>query len=234
MKPVRSHSDPAALKEGIFSYSDFAALEAEILAYWDREKSAKVLRDLRAGAPRFRFVDGPITANNPMGIHHAWGRTLKDVFLRYKAMRGYRCNYTNGFDCQGLWVEVETERALGFNGKPDIEAHGIEFFSRACRERVNHYAGVISEQSVRLGQWMDWDHSYYTMTDENMTGIWHFLKLCAEHGWIYQGSLPMPWCPRCGTSLSQHEMAGSHQQVEHLAVFVRVRLADDPDRKSVV
>jgi isoleucyl-tRNA synthetase len=213
---------------------DFIALETEVLAFWRRSFALERLRELRAGAPLFRFVDGPITANNPMGVHHAWGRTLKDVFLRYKAMRGHRCNYQNGFDCQGLWVEVEVEKALGFNGKPDIERFGIANFSRACRERVETYAAIISKQSARLGQWMDWDHSYYTMADENMTGIWHFLKLCHERGWIYRGSLPMPWCPRCGTSLAEHEMAGSHQQVEHLSVFCRLPLLGDPRRRLLV
>lgn len=213
---------------------DFLSLEREILAHWKAAGSFEELRRSFAGRPLFRFVDGPITANNPMGVHHAWGRTLKDVFLRYKVMTGHRVRYQNGFDCQGLWVEVEVEKALGFNGKPDIEAFGLDKFSRACRDRVNTYAAVISEQSARLGQWMDWDDSYYTHTDRNITGIWHFLERCHENGWLYRGHLPMPWCPRCGTSLSEHEMSSSYKEVEHLSVWVTAPLKDEPQRRLLL
>src|ERR1700742_2313968 len=127
------------------AYSDPPALEEGILTFWQQSQAFEKLRKLREGAPLFRFVDGPITANNPMGVHHAWGRTLKDVFLRYQAMTGHSAKYQNGFDCQGLWVEVEVERAIGSNGKPDIERFGLANFSRECRARVEKYAKVISE-----------------------------------------------------------------------------------------
>ena len=158
----------------------------------------------------FRFLDGPITANYPLGIHHAWGRSIKDIFIRYHAMQGCDCRYQNGFDSQGLWVEVEVEKALGFKTKKDIENYGMDKFTKACKDRVKHFSGIITEQSKRLGQWMDWDHSYYTNTDENIGGIWYFLKKCDEHGWIQREYTTMPWCPRCGTSLSEHEMTGSY------------------------
>ncbi|MGI9589782.1 MAG: class I tRNA ligase family protein, partial [Myxococcota bacterium] len=212
------------------SAKDFIASEERILRFWEESNAFERLQELRAEAPLFRFVDGPITANNPMGVHHAWGRSLKDVLLRYKAMRGFRNRYQNGFDCQGLWVEVEVERALGFNGKADIEAFGLDKFSHACRERVDESAGVITQPSIRLGQWMDWSDSYYTHTDANITGIWHFLKQCHERGWLHEDGLPMPWCPRCGTSLSEHEMAGSYSDVEHLSLFGHVPLREDPTR----
>ncbi len=210
------------------------ALEEEILAFWRDSQAFEKLRQLRAGKPLFRFIDGPITANNPMGVHHAWGRTLKDVFLRYQAMTGHSAKYQNGFDCQGLWVEVEVERSLGFNGKPDIERFGLDNFSRQCRERVEKYAKVITGQSIRLGQWMDWDHSYYTHLDYNITGIWAFLKECHKRGWLYQSGLPMPWCWRCGTSLSEHEMAGSHKDLEHLSVYVMASLKSNPKRRLLL
>ena len=105
------------------------------------------LRELNRGGPRFSFVDGPITANNPMGVHHAWGRTLKDVFQRYKALRGFDQRYQNGFDCQGLWVEVEVERALGLNSKREIEEYGLAEFAERCKERVAKFSEVITEQS---------------------------------------------------------------------------------------
>jgi isoleucyl-tRNA synthetase len=215
-------------------YGDAPALEEEILTFWRESRAFEKLRELRAAKPLFRFIDGPITANNPMGVHHAWGRTLKDVFLRYKALTGRSAKYQNGFDCQGLWVEVEVERALGFNGKPDIERFGLANFSRQCRERVETYARVITEQSIRLGMWMDWDHSYYTFHDYNILGIWAFLKECHRRGWLYQKGLPMPWCWRCGTSLSEHEMAGSHRDVEHLSIYVMGHLKTDPSRRLLL
>jgi isoleucyl-tRNA synthetase len=215
-------------------YTDAPALEEGILTFWRESDAFEKLRKLREGKPLFRFVDGPITANNPMGVHHAWGRTLKDVFLRYQALTGHSAKYQNGFDCQGLWVEVEVERALGFNGKPDIERFGLANFSRQCRQRVETYAKVISEQSNRLGMWMDWANSYYTYHDYNIVGIWWFLKECHRRGWLYQKGLPMPWCWRCGTSLSEHEMAGSHKDVEHLSVFVLASLKTDPSRRLLL
>src|SRR5918911_5055897 len=113
---------------------DHVALELETLERWDREQTFARLREQNLGGARFSFVDGPITANNPMGVHHAWGRTLKDVFQRYKAMQGFDQRYQNGFDCQGLWVEVEVEKSLGLNSKREIEAYGLDRFVRACRD----------------------------------------------------------------------------------------------------
>ena len=108
---------------------DHPALERAVLARWDEERTFERLRELNAGGPRFSFVDGPITANNAMGVHHAWGRTLKDVFQRYKALRGHELRYQNGFDCQGLWVEVEVEKSLGLNSKREIEEYGLAEFA---------------------------------------------------------------------------------------------------------
>ena len=110
--------------------------EAEILDYWKKNKIFDKLRKRNSKNTQFSFIDGPITANNPMGVHHAWGRTLKDLYQRYKAMQGYDERYQNGFDCQGLWLEVETEKDLGFNSKSDIENYGLDKFSKACRQRV--------------------------------------------------------------------------------------------------
>ena len=205
-----------------------------MLRRWEDTAAFDTLRELRAGAPEFRFLDGPITANNPMGVHHAWGRTLKDAVIRFHAMQGQSCRYQNGFDCQGLWVEVEVERALGFTGKPDIEAFGLDNFSRACRERVDTFARVIAEQSARLGQWMDWDNSYFTYTDDNIEAIWLFLQKCFERGYLYEGHVPLPWCTRCGTSLSQHEMLGSYVETEDLSLYVGADLLDGTGRALVL
>lgn len=204
----------------------FIDLEHEILQLWEEEKYYDKLVAKNKGNKMFRFLDGPITANNPMGVHHAWGRSIKDIFIRYKSMRGYDCRRQNGFDSQGLWVEVEVEKQLGFKTKKDIEDYGMDKFTRQCVERVKHFSGIITEQSKRLGQWMDWDNSYYTNTDLNIQGIWHFLKVCDDNGWIKREYKPMPWCPRCGTSLSEHEMTGSYKLMTHNSVFFKLPLEE--------
>lgn len=205
---------------------DFIKIEKDILDFWEENKCFEKLMEKNKNGERFRFLDGPITANNPMGVHHAWGRSRKDTFLRYKAMNGHSCLYRNGFDAQGLWVEVEVEKELGFKNKKDIENYGLDKFTRKCEDRVERFSSTIIEQSKRLGQWMNWKNSYFTHTDENISGIWHFLKVCHEKGWIERGSRPMPWCPRCGTSLSDHEMAGSHKDITHKAVFCIAKIKD--------
>src|SRR6516165_968884 len=205
---------------------DFPTLERRILDFWEETRAFETLRQqLATSDKRFSFIDGPITANNPMGVHHAWGRTLKDIWQRYHAMLGCDQRYQNGFDCQGLWVEVEVEKALGLNSKPEIEEYGLDRFARACRDRVAKYAGVQTDQSTRLGQWMDWDRSYFTMSDTNISYIWVFLKECHDRGWLYRGHRSMPWCPRCGTSLSQHELIDSYREITHPSLYVRLPLA---------
>ena len=210
----------------VSSKVDFPALERDILAWW--QKSGMMQRYLHrndASERRYSFIDGPITANNPMGVHHAWGRTYKDLYQRYKTMQGFKQRYQNGFDGQGLWIEVEVEKELGFKSKRDIEAYGIDKFVELCKERVRKFAAVQTEQSIRLGYWMDWDNSYHTMSDENNYTIWHFLKVCHERGWLYQGTDVMPWCPRCGTGLSEHEIVTEgYKEVVHPGLFVRFPL----------
>ena len=218
--------------EGVFSpvtpRVDFVALEHELLRWWEEAGIVgQYLRRNDAAERRHSFIDGPITANNPMGVHHAWGRTYKDLFLRWRTMQGYRQRYQNGFDGQGLWVEVEVEKEKGFSSKRDIEAYGIGRFVEDCKERVRKYAAIQTRQSQRLGYWMDWDDSYHTMSDENNYTIWHFLKRCHEKGWLYRGTDSMPWCARCGTGLSQHEIVTEgYQDVTHTAVYVRLPLTD--------
>jgi isoleucyl-tRNA synthetase len=221
--------------EPLPSVPDHAALERAVLERWERERVFDRLRDQNADGRKWNFVDGPITANNPMGVNHAWGRTLKDVFQRYKALRGFRQRYQNGFDCQGLWVEVEVEKALGMNSKREIEEYGLAEFAAKCRERVAHYAEVITEQSRRLGQWMDWDNDYYTFSDTNIEYIWRFLKAVHERGWLFKGHRSTPWCPRCGTSVSQHELfAGEYKELDHPSLYLRFPLKDRDGEALVV
>lgn len=208
---------------------DFPAVERELLDWWNRERIVEqYLHKNDQAEERYSFLDGPITANNPMGVHHAWGRTYKDLFQRYQAMLGKKQRFQNGFDCQGLWVEVEVEKELGLKSKRDIEAFGMAEFVERCKERVRRFSKRQTEQSIRLGYWMDWNNSYYTMSDENNYTIWHFLKTCHERGWIYKGHDVMPWCPRCGTGISEHEIATEgYQERTHLSVFVHFPLTDE-------
>ncbi|MEA2576721.1 MAG: isoleucyl-tRNA synthetase, partial [Chloroflexota bacterium] len=136
---------------------DLVAQEHELLATWRERRTFARLRQQNIGGPRWSFLDGPITANNPMGVHHAWGRAYKDLYQRFHAMLGEDQRYQNGFDCQGLWVEVNVERDLGFTNKHDIEAYGIDRFVTLCKQRVLTYAARQTEQSIRLGMWMDWN-----------------------------------------------------------------------------
>ena len=203
---------------------DFPALERDILAWWEENDIVeKYLKRNEGSDKRFSFIDGPITANNPMGVHHGWGRTYKDLFQRYKTMQGFKQRYQNGFDGQGLWIEVDVEKELGLNSKRDIETFGVDKFVELCKQRVRKFARIQTEQSVRLGYWMDWDDSYHTMSDENNYTIWHFLKVCHQRGWIYEGTDVMPWCPRCGTGLSEHEIVTEgYKEIAHPGLYLRL------------
>ena len=175
--------------EGVFApvtpRVDFIALEHELLRWWDEAGIVgQYLRRNEASKRRHSFIDGPITANNPMGVHHAWGRTYKDLFLRWRTMQGYRQRYQNGFDGQGLWIEVEVEKELGFASKRDIEAFGVDELRRATAssEFGSSRTFITAAVAVRLAYWMDWDDSYHTMSDENNYTIWHFLKTLPREG----------------------------------------------------
>ncbi|MCH7759385.1 isoleucine--tRNA ligase [Patescibacteria group bacterium] len=204
---------------------NFPQLEEKILKFWQKNKIFDKLVKKNQGQKVWSFLDGPITANNPMGVHHAWGRTYKDLFQRYKAMQGFDQRWQNGFDCQGLWVEVEVEKEKGFKTKKDIEKFGVEKFVQACKQRVLKYSKIQTKQSIRLGQWMDWKNSYYTMSDENNYAIWSFLKKCYQKKWLYKGLDVVPWCPRCATSISQHEiLTEEYQEVIHQSIFIQLPL----------
>ncbi len=201
----------------------FIAEENKLLKYWyETGIVKKYLLKNTSSSEYFSFLDGPITANNPMGVHHAWGRTYKDVWQRYKNMKGFKQRFQNGFDCQGLWVEVEVEKELGFRSKKDIDKYGIANFIQKCKDRVKKYSAMQTEQTIRLGNFMDWDHSYYTMSDDNNYMIWYFLKKCKEKNLIYKGKDVVPWCYRCETAISEHEiLTEDYREVEHISIFLR-------------
>src|SRR5262245_54081454 len=232
----------------------FPAMERGVLKYWDDNHVFDHRRRKNAGQPPWSFLDGPITANNPMGVHHAWGRTYKDVYNRYFAMAGRELRFQNGFDCQGLWVEVEVEKELGLKTKRDIEnlvsgdrEASIAKFVQLCKSRVDQFARVQTEQSIRLGYWMDWDRSdadwakkpdqrksYFTMSEENNYTIWAFLKKCHSSGLIYRGYDVMPWCGRCGVGISEMEQKDGYRLVEHKSAFVKFPLTDKPGEHLLV
>jgi isoleucyl-tRNA synthetase len=215
---------------------DLPALEEEILEFWRDERVFDRLREQNADGPKFGFFDGPVTANKTMGVHTAWGRTLKDVFIRYKGLRGYHQRYQNGWDCQGLWIEVGVEKSLGMNSKKEIEEYGLDKFAAKCRDVVAWSSGELRRASERLGQWMDWERDYYTFSDTNIEYIWRFLKVVHDKGWLVRGHRSTQWCPRCGTSLSQHELsqAGVFQDREDPALSVRLPLRDRPGEALVI
>ncbi|HEY4694944.1 MAG TPA: isoleucine--tRNA ligase [Candidatus Nanoarchaeia archaeon] len=213
--------------------TDFPALEREILDYWNKNQILKkYLAKNKNSKEKFSFIDGPITANNPMGVHHAWGRTYKDLWQRFNNMLGKRQRFQNGFDEQGLWVEVEVEKELALKTKKDIENlvagdvfASIAEFVNLCKERVKKYSQVQTQQSRRLGYFMDWANSYHTSSDENNYAIWHYLKTVNDKGWLYKGRDTVAWCPRCGTAISQHEiLTEEYQEVVHKAVFFKLLL----------
>jgi isoleucyl-tRNA synthetase len=265
----------------VSSKPDLVAQEHEVLTTWRERRTFARLRAQNAGNERWSFLDGPITANNPMGVHHAWGRAYKDLFQRFWAMHGRDQRYQNGFDCQGLWVEVNVEKDLGFTSKRDIEAYGIAEFVSLCKQRVLTYAARQTEQSIRLGMWMDWNDpvelrrlrdllaenpsqtatttgpdgapvtdtveqlvgrlgmpemggSYFTFSNENNYLIWSFIAECHRRGWLYKGHDTMPWCARCGTGISQHEMTEGYADREDPGLTVKFPLLDRPGEALLV
>jgi isoleucyl-tRNA synthetase len=216
------------------SKPDHGAIERAILDLWEGEQTFQHVREANAEGPRFSFLDGPVTANKTLGVHTAWGRTLKDVYQRYKAMRGFHQRYQNGYDCQGLWIEVMVERQLGLNSKMDIEAYGLEKFARKCREVVVWSSQELTKGCIRLGQWMDWGRDYYTSSDANIEYIWRFLRAIHERDWLYRGHRPTEWCPRCGTSISAHELIGSYVDRTDPSLFVRLHLREREGESLVI
>ncbi|MCA9371306.1 isoleucine--tRNA ligase [Candidatus Woesebacteria bacterium] len=207
----------------------FVEMEKKWLQHWyESGIISKYLQKNAQAEETFSFLDGPITANNPMGVHHAWGRTYKDLWQKFHNLLGHKQRFQNGFDCQGLWVEVEVEKDLKLKNKKDIEnlipgdkQASVAKFVQLCKDRVKKFSEIQTDQSKRLGYFMDWDNSYFTMSDENNYTIWHFLKQCYEHGWLYKGQESVPWCPRCETAISQHEMlTEDYKEVVHESIYL--------------
>ena len=207
---------------------DLPALDREVLGFWkDRgifEKS--VARN--AGARTWTFYEGPPTANGRPGTHHIESRTFKDVFPRFRTMQGYQVNRKGGWDCHGLPVELAVEKELGFSGKPDIEAFGIEEFNARCRESVQRHVGLWEEMTDRMGCWLDMRDPYRTMDPEYVESVWWALQQIHGKGLLVEDYRVAPYCPRCGTGLSDHELAQGYETVTDPSVFVRLPLTSGP------
>jgi len=189
---------------------DFPALEREILAFWKEARVFERSLEIRAGAPEWVFYEGPPTANGRPGIHHAESRTFKDLYPRYRTMTGHHVLRKAGWDCHGLPVEIEVEKEIGTKTKRDIETFGIAEFNRRCRESVTRYVGDWERMTERLGFWLDLSQAYWTMEPEYIQSVWWSLKELHRQGLLFEADKSVAYCPRCGTALSDHEVALGH------------------------
>jgi isoleucyl-tRNA synthetase len=226
-RPKASHvNDRQPRFREVPARADFPALDARVLAFWrDHDIFHKSLSAPGPDAPLWSFYEGPPTANGRPGSHHVLSRIFKDIFPRYKTMRGYRVPRKAGWDCHGLPVELEVERRLGIDGKEQIEAYGVAEFNKLCRESVLTYLKEWDRMTERIGFWIDLGDAYYTLTNEYIESVWWLLRRIWDKGLLYQGFKVVPYCPRCGTAISSHEMAQGYQEVTEDSVYVRFPLA---------
>ena len=203
--------------------------EAKILELWREIDAFEEGLRRREGAAPFLFYEGPPGANGLPGVHHVLSRTLKDVVCRYKQMRGYYVARKGGWDTHGLPVEIAVERELGISGKDQIEKHGIAAFNQRCKEAVVRYEGDWRRLTERIGFWLDMDHPYYTFANDYIESVWWILRQYWDRGFLYQGHKIVPYCPRCGTPLSSHEVSQGYQDVTEPSVTVKFALRDEPD-----
>ena len=201
-------------------------LEEELLRQWRDEGIVQASFDAHRDGEPYVFYDGPPTANGRPGIHHVFARTVKDLFCRHRAMRGHHVPRKAGWDTHGLPVEIEVEKALGISGKPQIEALGVEEFNRRCRESVWKYKADWERLVERIAHWMDYDHPYVTYENDYIESEWWALKTLFGKGLLYRGHKILPYCARCGTALSSHEVAQGYEDVEDPSIYVALDLVD--------
>ena len=207
---------------------NYPQVEREINEFWGKNRIFQKSIEIRKGSPAFVFYEGPPTANGLPHIGHALSRTIKDTICRYKTMKGFLVERKAGWDTQGLPVELEVERELGFDCKEKIEEYGIAKFNQKCKESVFRYKKEWDEFTVNLGFWLDLEHPYITDTNEYIESVWWSLAQFHRKGFLYKGYKILPWCPRCGTALSSHEVALGYEEVEDPSVYVKIELVDQP------
>jgi isoleucyl-tRNA synthetase len=209
-------------------------LEEQILNFWKLHRIFAKSSQQRTGGPEYVFYEGPPTANGKPGVHHALSRAFKDIFPRYKLMRGYHVSRRGGWDTHGLPVEIGVEKQLGFTSKSQIEAYGVERFNALCRKSAFEFIQEWERFSDRIAFWLDMQEAYVTYTNDYIESVWWILKTFWERGLLYQGYKVVPYCPRCGTPLSDHEVALGYSEAVDPSVFVRMPLVDEPGTSLLV
>ncbi len=210
------------------AHVDLARLDHEVIDWWAEHDIFRRSLEQTGHGPNWTFYEGPPTANGMPGTHHVEARVFKDVFPRFKTMKGYHVPRTAGWDCHGLPVELAVEKELGFTGKPDIEAYGIAEFNAACRENVQRHVDAFEAMSERMGYWADYDNAYWTMRPDYVESVWWALKTIFDKGLLVEDYRVAPYCPRCGTTLSDHEVAQGYEEVTDPSVYVRFPLTSGP------
>jgi isoleucyl-tRNA synthetase len=207
---------------------DLTALEHEVLDFWKSEAIFEKSVASRSDSPTWIFYEGPPTANGLPGAHHVEARVFKDVFPRYRTMRGYQVPRRAGWDCHGLPVELAVEKELGFTGKSDIEKFGVAEFNNACRESVLRHVDAFTQMTDRMGYWVDFDEAYWTMSPQYIESVWWSLSEIHKKGLLTQDFRVSPYCPRCGTGLSDHEVAQGYQDVVDRSIYLKFKILDNP------
>jgi isoleucyl-tRNA synthetase len=207
---------------------DLPTLEHEVLDFWRDNKTFDKSLDVAGNRPSWTFYEGPPTANGMPGTHHVEARVFKDVFPRFKTMQGFRVERKAGWDCHGLPVELAVEKELGFSGKGDIEAYGVAEFNARCRESVLRHVDAFEQMTERMGYWVDTENPYRTMEPSYVESVWWALKQIHERGLLSEDHRVAPYCPRCGTGLSDHELAQGYETVTDPSVYVRFPLTSGP------
>jgi isoleucyl-tRNA synthetase len=210
------------------AHVDLPATDHEVIAFWDHNQIFQASLKQTMAGPAYTFYEGPPTANGMPGTHHIEARVFKDLFPRFKTMKGYHVARMGGWDCHGLPVELAVEKELGFTGKPDIERYGIAEFNARCRESVQRNVDQFTAMSERMGYWCDYDNAYWTMNPEYVQSVWWALKRIFDQGLLVEDHRVAPYCPRCGTGLSDHEVAQGYETVVDPSVYVRFPLTSGP------
>ena len=224
----RPSYNPGVTFDPVSPSLDLVALEHALLDRWDTDDVFAESLRRRAGAPEWVFYEGPPTANGRPGIHHVWARLFKDLYPRFQTMRGHHVARKGGWDCHGLPVEVQVEQELGIHNKHEIEAYGIAEFNRLCRESVHRYVSDFEALTRRIGMWLDTDDAYWTLDNSYIETVWWLFRQMWDAGDIYEGHKVVPYCGRCGTALSSHELGqpGAYRDVTEPSVYVRFPVLD--------
>ncbi|MBI2592617.1 MAG: class I tRNA ligase family protein, partial [Candidatus Colwellbacteria bacterium] len=203
---------------------NLSQIELKVLDFWKKNQIFEKSLAQRKGKKRFVFYEGPPTANAPPAIHHVLARAFKDVIPRYKTMRGYYVPRQAGWDTHGLPVELQVEKALGFKSKRDIEKFGIAAFNRKCKESVWGFKEEWERFTERVGFWVDMKNPYITYEPKYIESLWWIIQRFFKKSFMYKGYKVAPWCPRCGTTLSSHELAQGYREVSDDSIYVKFKL----------